>query len=92
MFTSRKHLFWSADVESLDSQKHKQYIVHQVLQYGDIADFTWLRQLYSPEEIKSVFLTHPRKTYSARTFNFIKHFLLHIDTQLDEGKYVTAFS
>lgn len=85
----KKHLFWSADVSKLDSTLHKQYIIHQTLQYGSLNDFKWLNSLYSQTEVENVFTSHPRKTYSPRTFNFVKKYLLHLDKDLDSTQYVS---
>ncbi|MBT3250088.1 MAG: hypothetical protein HN846_01155 [Candidatus Pacebacteria bacterium] len=87
--TSKKPLFWSADINKLDKQKHRKYIIHQVLQYGSITDIEWLKQYYSQTDIKQTFCDQPRKTYSTRTFNFIKNYLLKINGHLDPNQYVT---
>ena len=90
-FVDRKHLFWSADVHSLDVQQHKKYIIHQVLQYGDVADFKWLSTVYPFDEIQEVFVLQPRKSYSAQGFNFVKNYLLHISEPLKNEGYVSTF-
>jgi len=83
-------LFWSCDPASLDTQKHKQYIVHQVLQHGDLDDYEWLKKQYSQEEIIHTFITQPRPTYQPQSFNFIKNYLLQISESLPKNKYVQA--
>jgi len=90
ILTSKKQLFWSADINQLDKKKHKKYIIHQVLQYGSIADIKWLKHYYSQADIKQTFCDQPRKTYSTRTFNFIKKYLLKINDHLDSKRYVTS--
>lgn len=89
-FTDKHTLFWSVDPTQLDAQKHKQYIIHQVLQFGSLADYKWLETLYGREEIRTVFIEHPRNVYLPKTFHFIKNFLIKIIEPLDQEKYVTT--
>lgn len=35
-------IFWSRDPSQLNRNEHIEYIVHQVLQYGDVSNFKWL--------------------------------------------------
>jgi hypothetical protein len=88
--SSTKKLFWSCDPTKLDSQANKTYIVHQVLQYGDISDFRWLQKTYSQTEINQTFIDHPRATYQPAAFSFITKFLLHIQQPLEKQNYVSA--
>jgi len=74
----------------LDTEKHKEYIIHQVLQFGDISDFVWVKNLYSRDEIAEVFISKPRSTYSRDSFAFIKNYLLKIPQKLDERNYVRS--
>jgi len=53
-------LFWSCNVNELDLEKDKNYIVSQVLNYGTWEDLKWLFKVYSEKEIKNV-LKNPRK-------------------------------
>lgn len=85
---STQKLFWSCDPNSLDTQKNKEYIVHQVLQFGDLSDFFWLKKIYSEDDIRQIFIDKPRSTYNPQTFNFVKNFLLRISEPLSTKKYV----
>ena len=87
---STQKIFWSCDPATLDLRKHKEYIIHQVLQHGDLDDYQWLKDQYSQEEIKHIFITKPRSTYQPQTFNFIKNFLLQITEPLPKEKYVRS--
>ncbi|MCA9370029.1 MAG: hypothetical protein H6774_03755 [Pseudomonadales bacterium] len=91
-FSQNKHLFWSADITKLDLQEHKQYIIHQVLQYGDLETIRMLKQVYSHNELVTTFVEHPRKTYQAKTFSFVKKHVLGITSPLDESNYVSVIS
>ncbi|NCQ65949.1 MAG: hypothetical protein COZ34_00315 [Candidatus Pacebacteria bacterium CG_4_10_14_3_um_filter_34_15] len=87
---STQKIFWSCKPSTLDSQKHKEYIVHQVLQHGDLEDYRWLKEQYSRQEIKDIFISKPRPTYQSQTFNFIKNFLLKISQSLPKERYVKS--
>lgn len=82
-------LLWSVDVKNLDPKRDRSYIIHQILVYGSLGDFAKLRELYSEEGIKEVFLTHPAKIYTSSRFNFVKNYVLPLRAEaLDERSYV----
>lgn len=88
-----KGLFWSRKLKSLDFQKDKAYIIHQVLAYGSLGQIKWLAKLYSQKEIIKIFLYSPRKNYSPQSFNFVKNFLLPLEKQkIAPNSYVKAVS
>ncbi len=33
------HLFWDVDVESLDLEQHKLYLIRRVMEYGKLNDW-----------------------------------------------------
>lgn len=88
--SSTKKLFWSCNPSQLDSKTNKTYIIHQVLQYGDLQDFKWLQQIYSSDEIGQTFANHPRATYQPASFHFVTKFLLNVNQPLKEEDYVSA--
>jgi hypothetical protein len=47
-----KNLFWDADPDDLDLEKHKNYIVGRVLDYGEWNDWLFIRSYYGIEIIK----------------------------------------
>ena len=86
-------LFWSDDKSSLDTQKHKSYIIHHVLLHGTFADIRELIALYSQGEVIRTFINHPSKIYPKKIFNFIKNYILGIrGAKLDEQDYITSVS
>ena len=87
---SAKQIFWSCNPQDLDKNKHREYIIHQVLQYGDLSDYLWLMTLYSAVEIKNTFINNPRATYQPKTYNFVKNYLLKISDALPKENYVSA--
>jgi len=84
-------ILWSCDVKKLDWEKDKNYIIHQVLRYGDLNDIALLFKIYSKKEIKEVFKKKPMKIYTPQTFNFIKRIILDIrDKSMTPEKYVAT--
>jgi len=83
-------LFWSNDLTNLDLDKDKDLIIHQILTYGSLNDFKWLKSIYPKEEIKKIFITYPKKNYAPSRFNFVKNYLLGIKEDLPHSKYVKS--
>lgn len=82
-------ILWSADVASMDLEKDKGYIIHQILSHGTLAHIRWLFGAYKLSEITEVFQQFPYKDYRASRFHFVKTILLHIDgDSMDERRYV----
>src|SRR5690242_14785677 len=82
-------ILWSADVNHLDLQKDKVYIIHQILAYGSLEEWQWLYKAYSKKVITDVFVKYPYKDYRDARFVFVKNFLLHLEKKnLDERHYV----
>ena len=91
-----KHLqpiLWSKSVDKTSLEDDKNYIVHQVLMYGDLKDIKWLFDTYSRGEVVKVFIKHPKKMYTPSAFNFAKDIVLGLaDKGFEEDRYVrTSF-
>lgn len=85
-------VFWSRDVSSLNLDKDKVYVIHQVLMFGSLEQIKWLETVYPREEIRRVFINYPKRIYTPQAFHFIKNYLLGIRRNLGEAAYVkTAF-
>ncbi len=86
-------ILWSTNVELLDIQKHKGYIIHQVLLYGTFEELQWLFDTYPRDEIINTFINQPSRMYSKSAFYFIKNFILGLkQKKLTEDDYVTSIS
>jgi len=86
-------ILWSTDIKLLDIEKHKEYIIHQVLIYGTFEELQWLFSTYSKKEIIDVFIKKPQKIYPRSMYYFVKNFILSLkDKKLSEGRYVTSIS
>ncbi len=85
-------VLWSKSINDLDFQRDKNYIIHQVLRYGSLADVKTLKKLYGEREVSRVFSREPIKIYTAPALNFVKNYLLSFssDQQIDEQKYLTT--
>ena len=49
-----EHLFWDIDVEELDMDKHKEFIVERVLDYGLMNDWLIIKKYYSLEKLAEI--------------------------------------
>jgi hypothetical protein len=48
-----ENLFWDADLDDLDLDKHKTYVVGRVLDYGKWTDWQIIKNYYGMNEIKN---------------------------------------
>ena len=46
-----EHLFWDVDVGELDMEKHKEFIVERVLNYGFMNDWLAIKDYYSIKKL-----------------------------------------
>lgn len=84
-------ILWSADIKNLDLKRDRNYIIHQILQYGTLKDIKWLFDVYSKEKVRELFVTHPNRNYAKDDLYFISRFLLDpIHVPIDENDYVTS--
>ncbi len=90
--TNLRGILWSRDISKLDLQEDKNYIIHQVLAYGSWEHLKWLFSTYKTGEIKDVFIGHPAKDYTEKTFNFIQKIIFDIPKEkIDERLYVKTY-
>lgn len=84
-------ILWSSDVNQLDIEKNKGYIIPQVFIYGTMDELRWLFQTYGRETLTHHFLNHPGKLYPKKVFHFVKNYLLRLSRKnVDEEDYVTS--
>lgn len=85
-------VLWSVDVNQLDTEEDKIYIINQILAHGTWSALQWLFKTYGQNTVKEIFLKHPIKNYHPLFYNFAKNILLDLDkTKLLEEKYVSTF-
>lgn len=46
-----KPIFWDTDIDKLDCENHKNYIIERVLQYGRSEHVRWLLKKFSKNDI-----------------------------------------
>lgn len=54
VLTELRPLFWDANIQTLDTAKHKTYIIERVLEFGDEAAYRWLFNTYANTDIIAV--------------------------------------
>lgn len=82
-------VLWSKNINSLNIEKDKIYIIHQIFSHGRMEDILWLFKTYSASTLKEVFSSHAFKDYEAARFYLVKNYLLDLKkTQLNEKNYV----
>lgn len=90
-----KHLqsvLWSVNVDDLNLDKDKYYIIHQILSFGILNDISWLTGIYSKKDIVDVFMIS-FKDYSRPRFYLVKDAILGLKNwHPDERHYVKNIS
>ncbi len=82
-------VLWSVDINNLDLEGDKTYIINQVLSLGNRKMLEWLFETYSTETINKIFLNHPIKDYTPSRFNFLKNYVLNLTNKdLNPNRYV----
>ncbi len=85
-------VLWSKDISTLNLDRDKGYIIHQILAYGTWEHVKWLYGIYNQEKIKDVFINQPSKDYTERSFNFVQKILLNIpDGDINKKLYVKSY-
>lgn len=62
--------------------------VHQVLMFGNLSEIKHLKKQLGEPALKKIFLHYPKKIYTDSAFNFVKNYILDIQTAIDEQKYL----
>jgi len=84
-------VLWSIPLDKIDFEKDINYIVHQVLMFGDFSDLRWLFSVYKKSRVKKVFLHKPQKIYTPQALNYIKNFVLNLkNSNIHSNKYINA--
>jgi hypothetical protein len=63
----KKALFWDIDLDSLDPEQNKRFVIERILGRGDVDDVRWARERYGDEALKETLLlsrTLDRKSLS----------------------------
>lgn len=78
-----KHVWYLSkpDIKSPDT-------VHQILMFGALSDMRSLKNKLGEKTVRQLFLRYPKKIYTNTSLNFIKNFILKINSSIDEQKYL----
>lgn len=52
----RQSLFWDANLEELDEQKNRDFIIQRILEKGNLEDLNWAVEFYGKDYMQEVFL------------------------------------
>ncbi|MDY0078522.1 MAG: hypothetical protein RBR87_14740 [Bacteroidales bacterium] len=63
------HLFWDVNKSTLDMEKHRAYIIKQVLEYGLLEDWKLIKKYYGIARIAQIAITF--RELDAKTLSFI---------------------
>ncbi|TSC79731.1 MAG: Uncharacterized protein G01um101429_406 [Parcubacteria group bacterium Gr01-1014_29] len=81
---------WSVNIDGLDVNEDKVYIINQILAFGDMKALAWIFKTYSLHELRDVFSRHGMRIYREAGFYFVKDILLGIREVFDPTKYVST--
>ncbi len=65
-------LFWDVDPTTLDRERHADFIMERMLEYGTWEGIQWLRITYGDERIRDYLLRRGHRVLSNKTLNFWK--------------------
>lgn len=66
-------LFWDTNLASLNTKKHKEFIIARIIETGRIEDIHWMFETYSRQEIIQVIVS--TRLISTKTALFWKNIL-----------------
>ncbi|RKZ20786.1 hypothetical protein DRQ18_05655 [bacterium] len=49
-----KRILWDVEKDEVDIREHREFLIKRILEYGDPESIKWVRENYTPEEIKKV--------------------------------------
>jgi|AntRauTorckE6833_2_1112554.scaffolds.fasta_scaffold122034_1 hypothetical protein len=61
---------WSYDLSRLDAQEHKDIIIKNILDFGNVWATDWMKSTYTENEIKEVIRKSVRSSWSKKSINF----------------------
>lgn len=63
----RQALFWDTDPKKLDVQKHAEYIIERIMDFGNDDEVRWMKQQYPKQLLAKVCRTSKQLHVSSRT-------------------------
>ncbi len=81
-----KPFFWDVNIDTLDREKHKQYIISRMFNFGDDEAIKWVQSEYTDKEIEEV--ARNSRNFTKKSAEFLKNIY---NLEEDEMKfYVNA--
>ena len=74
--------FWDVNIDTLDKEKHKQYIISRMFNFGDDIAINWVRNEYSDNEIEEV--ARNSRNFTKKSAEFLRNIY---NLEEDEMKY-----
>ena len=65
-----KPFFWDINIDTLDREKHKQYIISRMFNFGDDQAIEWVRNEYTDAEIEEV--ARKSRNFTKKSAEFLK--------------------
>jgi hypothetical protein len=65
-----KKFFWDVDFNALSLEKHKDFILERLLNYGSFSTFNWIFRIFTNEEVKHVLKKKGKRSLSKNSFYF----------------------
>jgi hypothetical protein len=62
-----RRLLWDVDPASLDGDRHRNFLLDRILEYGDMETVRWAEKTYGREGIRDYFLTRGQRVLSNKT-------------------------
>jgi hypothetical protein len=72
--------FWDCDVSSLDWEKHRNFVIRRLLQYGDLPALRWLRAHLGDEGLRDWIIARDGRGLTPRQ---VRYWALMLD--IDKG-------
>lgn len=65
-----KKYFWDVDFDKLKLNKHKNFILGRLLNYGASDTFNWIFTTFKSDEVKSLLLNNGKQSLSRNSYLF----------------------
>ncbi len=62
--------------------------IHQTLMFGRLDEIKSLKKTIGEVTLRKLFINNPKKIYNRAALNFIKKFILKVNTPIDEQQYL----
>ncbi len=64
----KKHLFWDVNLEAIDLQAHKQFVIERILARGQQEDWAEMKRCYTSSEIREAAILSRNIDEKSRNF------------------------